>query len=180
MAVLSVAFFAGAVPAQAATHAQVYRLQPQPESVALVTDNSSAGTTDTAQLFRLHTRPESVPLVTDNSGKTAATTPSQDYGPLDPIIANAVRESSQQQSYGPLDPIIANAVRESSQLDPIIANAVRESKHPSSMPTKLTTSARSSSGFDWRDTGIGLAAFSAIMALGFAGMTAKRRRGALA
>jgi hypothetical protein len=142
MAVLSVALFACAVPAQAAAGVQIYRLHSQPESVPLVTDNSKAGTTDTAQVFRLHSQGQSVPLVTDNSGRTAATTASQNYGPLDPIIANAVRES----------------------------------KHPSAVPVKATTSTT----FDWRDTGIGLAAFSALMALGFAGMTAKRRRSALA
>jgi hypothetical protein len=92
MAVLSVAFFAGAVPAQAATHAQVYRLlHTQPESVPLVTDNSTF-TTSGVRVFRLHGQAESVPLVTDNSGKTAATTTNR-YGQLDPIIADAVRAS---------------------------------------------------------------------------------------
>ena len=156
IAVLSVALFACAVPAQAAAGTQIYRLHGQPESVPLVTDNSTSGSVDNVRVFRLHSQGQSVPLVTDNSGRTAGTTASQNYGPLDPIIANAVRESS--------------------QLDPIIANAVRESEHSNAAPLKTT----SSTTFDWRATGIGLAAFSALMALGFAGMTAKRRRSALA
>jgi hypothetical protein len=160
MAVLSVAFFAGAVPAQAATNAHVYRLlHTQPESVPLVTDNSTFATSG-VRVFRLHSRAESVPLVTDNSGKTAGTTTGQDYGQLDPIIADAIRGSS--------------------QLDPIIADAVRESEHPTATPMKLTSNPSSSTGFNWRDSGIGAAAVLAVVALGAGVLVTFRRRGGLA
>jgi hypothetical protein len=114
--------------------------------------------------------PEAVPLLTAQSARVAGVGPqtrSANYGPLDPIIANAVRESSR------LDPIIANAVRESTQ------RATRRSAGRATAASSHVV-ATSRNTFNWRDAGIGAGVVCVVVALGALSLSAIRKRNALA
>jgi uncharacterized protein (TIGR03382 family) len=106
-------------------------------------------------------RAPAAPLVTDHGGQNRGPAV-QDLGPLDPWAYSLVHKSAPVQDLGPLDPWAYSLVHRSAA---------------TAAPANRPSATIESTGFAWRDAGIGAGVTVMVMLLIAGAMVLRRRRG---